>query len=268
MTKIEWTEKTWNPISGCTKVSAGCAHCYAADVAKRFWGDRPFSAVQFHPERILQPLRRKKSTMYFVNSMSDLFHDAVDEDQLDQIFAVMALTPHHTYQVLTKRPGRMLEYFGDKDLLNRWARSAVDLDVWEDIGVLSAWTAIASDYPPPNVWMGVSVENQKTANERIPLLLETPAAVRFLSCEPLLEHVDLNPHVGGNCFDWVIVGGESGHKARPFSVDWARSIVAQCRDANVPVFVKQLGGNADYPVSGKGGDMEQWPEDLRIREMP
>ena len=255
MSKIEWTEKTWNPITGCTKVSPGCAHCYAENVANRFWGDRKFGDVQFHEDRLRQPLRRKKPTMYFVNSMSDLFHESVTDEQLDRIFAVMALTPQHTYQVLTKRPKRMLEYCNTIKL------------------------------PLPNLWLGVSVETQRTADERIPLLLQTPAAVRFLSCEPLLGKVHLNClhwqdmtnidclagkhgiYFGGDCnrVDWVIVGGESGSKARPCDVDWIRSIIEQCRVANVPCFVKQLGSHSS---KGKGNNIDKFPKDLRVRKYP
>lgn len=292
MTSIEWTEKTWNPVTGCSKISDGCAHCYAEGVANRFWGDRPFTEVRFHPDRLEQPLKRKKPTMYFVNSMSDLFHESVTNEQLDQIFAVMTLTPHHTYQVLTKRPERMLEYFSD----DRYALIAFSQAQLLEKGLIGIEEAIL--LPLPNVWLGVSVENQRSAYKRIPLLLQTPAAVRFLSCEPLLEDVDIlspiqrywdqsSKSIRGFLFDgtenpdtglhWCIAGGESGPKARPCHVAWIRSIVEQCKDAEVPCFVKQLGSipqglfvskGERLSFSGKGNDPAEWPEDLRVREYP
>jgi len=307
MSKIQWTEKTWNPITGCTKVSEGCAHCYAEGVANRFWGDRKFGDVQFHPDRLNQPLRRKKPTMYFVNSMSDLFHEAVTDEHLDQIFAVMALTQHHTYQVLTKRPERMLEYFREKEFMSSshlsgrgvWASEMADFACenlrgffWVKRGgeepssdhVYDPLMAATSAGHLPNCWLGVTCENQRTADERIPLLLQTPAAVRFLSCEPLLEDIDLRLITGSDVepkdfIHWVIVGGESGAKARPCDIGWIRSIVEQCKEAEVPCFVKQLGSKpvtdleSGYPVpwhpsTGKGGNPEEWPEDLRVREYP
>lgn len=273
MSNIEWTEKTWNPVTGCTKVSEGCAHCYAEGVANRWWGDRKFGDVQFHPDRLEQPSRRRKPTMYFVNSMSDLFHESVTDEQLDQIFAVMALTPQHTYQVLTKRPRRMLKYMGRLDL-RKIIRAAGALDLLMPQGRYSL------KMPLSNIWLGVTVENQRTADERIPLLLQTPAAVRFLSCEPLLEAVDLNAATPeGTGLDWVIVGGESGAKARPCDIGWIHSIVEQCKEAEVPCFVKQLGTHptvgmdTDNPIfysqsTGKGGNPDEWPEDLRVREYP
>jgi protein gp37 len=276
-TGIQWTDQTWNPITGCDKISAGCAHCYATDIAKRFWGDRPFSDVQFHPERLQQPLRWRKPRMVFVNSMSDLFHESVTDEQLNQVFDVMAATQYHTYQILTKRPERMLEFMATKKL---WPQEKL-----------------------PNVWLGVTVENQRTADQRIPLLLQTPAAVRFLSCEPLLETVNLMPYfvnvrhqqhpttqerrliteIEGELIDghelvnfgqtspkhrkpvdWVIAGGESGPKARPCHLPWIQSIVDQCAEAKVPCFVKQTGSkpwendDQEVLVTGKGGDPEEW----------
>lgn len=276
MTTIEWTQETWNPITGCNKVSPGCAHCYAETLAKRFWGDRPFTEVRFHPERLPAPIKRRKPTTYFVNSMSDLFHPSITDEQLDQIFAVMALTPRHTYQVLTKRPERMLDH-----MLR-----------WKGIFDYSGAMRPSYNFPLPNVWLGVTCENQKTADERIPLLLQTPAAVRFLSVEPQLEHVDLtclhyqnltniNALTGrhgltfdgtGNKVDWVICGGESGAGARPFDLSWARSLRDQCKDSGVAFFMKQGGsnpiGDGAERMSGKGNDFEQLPPDLQIRQMP
>ena len=317
MSNIEWTEKTWNPITGCDKVSEGCIHCYAETLANRFWGDRAFGDVQFHAERLQQPLKRKKPTMWFVNSMSDLFHESVSFECIAAIFGVMAVTPHHTYQVLTKRPQRMLEFF-------EWLQST-DADPWTECHF---WALQNDDqaeslhqldykgnYPWPlsNLWLGVTVENQRTADERIPLLPQTPAAVRFLSCEPLLGEIDLTcieseagwvidclsgeadndsfPSLQGAgharkkfpAIDWVITGGESSAKARACDIVWIRSIVEQCREAGVSCFVKQLGhspvittwseddGKIIYPYNlstGKGNNPDDWPDDLRVREMP
>jgi len=210
MSKIEWTEATWNPITGCTRVSPGCAHCYALTFAERFRGvpGHPYENgfdLQLRPERLNQPLEWKKPKVIFVNSMSDLFHEDVPEDYIAQVFDVMKRADWHTFQVLTKRSQRLAEI-------------APRLD----------W--------PDNVWMGVSVENQRWT-PRIDDLRLVPAAVRFLSCEPLLGPLDLdlrNIH-------WVIVGGESGHRARRMKPEWALSIRDQCKKADVPFFFKQWG---------------------------
>ncbi|MBL1177613.1 DUF5131 family protein [Pantanalinema sp. GBBB05] len=284
MTTIEWTQETWNPVTGCNKISPGCAHCYAADIAKRFWGERKFTDVQFHPERLEQPLKWRKPRTVFVNSMSDLFHESVTDEQLDQVFAVMALTPQHTYQVLTKRPERMQQYCDRLDL-RRLIKAA-------DLPMPSGSYQIK--LPLPNVWLGVTVENQKAADTRIPLLLRTPAAIRFLSCEPLLEAIDLakwlrpvvvmhsesSGFLNGDAIvgtspdsqiNWTIVGGESGSKARPCNVEWIRSVVQQCTTAQVPVFVKQLGSRPaglEARGTGKHNDLEIFPADLQLRQMP
>ena len=266
-TGIQWTDETWNPVTGCTKVSPGCAHCYAEDVATRFWKGRPFTDVKFHQERLEQPLHWKRPRRVFVNSMSDLFHEALNDDELGSIFGVMQETPQHTYQVLTKRPERMRQF-----MLKYYAPASVR-----------------------NVWIGVSVENQRMADERIQILIDTPAAVRFLSVEPLLEKVDLTVYLKGHGdlqrspIQWVIVGGESGQQARPCNIEWIEHVVVQCEYYNVPCFVKQLGakpvetGDKDDPWldmestdgtrmlglrSAKGGDIEEWPEHLRVRQFP
>jgi protein gp37 len=335
MTKIQWTEKTWNPIVGCSKVSAGCQNCYAINQAYRnaamgsklptpgrlaYYegltekrGDRvEWSGVaNFVPEALEIPLKTKKATTWFVNSMSDLFHESVRDEWIDQVLAVMCATPQHTYQVLTKRPDRMLSYV--KALLDRLKGLSPASGKWNHM--TDAEKTLANLYwynfdrkpgyffPLRKLWLGVSVENQKAADERIPLLLQAPAAIRFLSCEPLLEEISfttthpewrtINLLTGetpysasaGAAIDWVIVGGESGHNARPCDADWIRAIVQQCKSAKVPVFVKQLGsrpiipcrmpGDAGwdefgpiYRTTGKGSDPEEWPEDLRVREMP
>lgn len=246
-TGIEWTDETWNPVTGCTKVSEGCDHCYAERITNRFGGAGAFDKVVLHPERLEQPLRWRKPRRVFVNSMSDLFHDAIPDELIVQAFAVMAVTGEHTYQILTKRPGRMAS------LLQR-------MDADEQFGTprnrameLVAERAAAGcrpEFPLPNVWLGVSVENQKWANVRVPQLLETPAVIRFLSCEPLLGPLDIDAWLNEGedieddaVIDWVIAGGESGPGARPMALAWARSIRDQCVEAQVPFFLKQLGGH-------------------------
>jgi protein gp37 len=254
-TTIEWTDDTWNPVTGCTKVSPGCDNCYAETIARRFAGTAAFPRgfeVTLHPERLDAPLSWRKPRRVFVNSMSDLFHDAVPDEFIARVWAVMAATPQHTYQVLTKRHGRM------RSLLRSEAfKIAVGLqyvfgaDVPDDAQAGLAW-------PLPNVWVGVSVEDQKCADLRIPALLDTPAAVRFLSCEPLLGLVDIEDAVNrinlSNIgLHWVIVGGESGPGARPMHPDWARHLRDQCKAAGIAFHFKQRGAwtwsrPADWPV--------------------
>lgn len=317
MTKIEWTEQTWNPMVGCSKISAGCQNCYAINQAYRNDAmgqklDNPgrlayydgltekrgnrvewTGVVRFVPEALEIPLKRKKPTVWFVNSMSDLFYESVSFENLCEIFDVMGSTPHHIYQILTKRPDRMAELV---PLIYRELAAREGLELSDDFE------------PPSHIWLGVTVENQKAADELIPLLLQTPAAVRFLSCEPLLgglnlgrirtleafsedgpgtinaltgEMFDADRSIGHtDNIDWVIVGGESGPKARPCDIDWVRSIIGQCDAMAIPCFVKQLGSKPvfsehDYPdcqepwlVTGKGSNMDEWPEDIRVRQMP
>jgi protein gp37 len=273
--KIEWTDASWNPVTGCTKVSPGCDHCYAETFAERWRGtpghhfENGFD-VTLRRDRLLQPKQWKRPRRIFVNSTSDVFHEAVPDDYILQMFAVMAVSEQHQFQVLTKRHGRM------RSLLNR--PKFAD-DVWALVWQLDGGLAWRKRYwPLRNVWLGVSVEDQHWADIRIPALLDTPAAVRFLSCEPLLGRVHLgmcdwvppgvgdypgvhNPLTGewwpceagdyareyeGRItelprIDWVIVGGESGPKARPMHPDWARSIRDECRFAEVPFFFKQWG---------------------------
>ncbi len=286
MTSIEWTEATWNPIAGCTVHSPGCTNCYAMRTAARLASipatapvyaglTQPSKAgpvwtgkIAVNESTMLAPLRRRKPTMYFVNSMSDLFHESVPDEVIDRVFAVMALCPQHTFQVLTKRSARMLSYL---------RAHGVHTGIMVNAATILGETIRFGDgqrkwpWPLPNVWLGVSVEDQKRADERIPDLLATPAAVRFLSCEPLLGSVDLTPEAdstyqmlsqwyGPDGFDetgsqprqtrrtgwfprldWVIVGGESGPAARPMHPDWARSLRDQCAAAGVPFFFKQWG---------------------------
>lgn len=214
---IEWTESTWNPVTGCTKVSPGCAHCYAETFAERFRGvlGHPYEVgfdLTLRPERLELPLHWREPRRVFVNSMSDLFHEGVPENYIAKVFATMERAHWHTFQVLTKRPERA---------------AAIGDDL--------CW--------PPNVWLGTSIELQRWTT-RLDSLRRTPAAVRFLSCEPLLGPLDLDLSL----VDWVIVGGESGHGARRMDPDWARGIREQCRAAQVPFFFKQWGA---YDSSGK-----------------
>lgn len=225
-TGIEWTDATWNPVTGCAKVSGGCKHCYAEVMARRLHamgapGYENEFELTVHENRLEQPLLRKKPTTYFVNSMSDLFHEAVPDKFLDRVFSIIEATPQHTYQILTKRAERLPEYF---------ARRAC----------------------PQNVWLGVSVEDKKYGVPRIDHLRKVDAHIRFLSVEPLLE--DLG---GINLRDihWVIVGGESGHKARPMHPAWARSLRDQCAAAGVPFLFKQWGEWA--PGENCGGSMRK-----------
>mgnify|MGYP000879394017 CR=1 FL=1 len=301
-TSIEWTATynddgtvtpgfNWNFLRGCSRVSEGCRHCYAEGVAARFSGPgQPYEGlakfvdhkprwtgeILFIEDVLTQPLRWKKPRKIFVNSMSDLFHEKVQDEWLDRAFAVMALTPQHTYQVLTKRPDRMLEWFKSR---GEWPLMSMLFDglpytLGEKAFLRSSYANIGDiPWPLPNVWLGVSVEDQKTADERIPILLETPAAVRWLSMEPLLGPVNLtrihfrndqgnmeewdaldahpmpnsvepgSPIIGADdpVIDWVVVGGESGPNARPTHPDWIRLIRDQCQTAGVPFFFKQWG---------------------------
>lgn len=276
-TGIEWTDATWNPIRGCSRVSEGCRNCYAESVAHRFSGKGlPYEGlttngkwngkISLVEEHLEDPLRWKRPRKIFVNSMSDLFHENVPVDYIMRIFEVMEKAHWHTFQILTKRAARMVDVIGGS--------SGAGLDA-----------------PPlPNVWLGVSVENQKAADERIPLLLQVPAAVRWLSCEPLLGRIDnifqqypctkcgkrshaevwldrcnhcsakmeippLNVRnapksdfdlAGFAAIDWVVAGGESGDGARPMHPDWARSLRDQCQAAGVPYFFKQWGEWAPF----------------------
>jgi len=249
-TKIEWTRSddgsagaTWNPVTGCTKVSEGCDHfhCYAETFAERWRGipGHPFEQgfdVRLWPDRLQLPLRRKRPTRYFVNSMSDLWHDAVSVDLLARVFAVMALADRHTFQVLTKRPGRMQSVLASSQF---WGLVRAALG---DYGPPSPTAEAAVDAQRlPNLWLGVSVESQKWAAVRLDKLAATTAgAVRFVSCEPLLGALDLRPWLKSG-LDWVIVGGESGPRSRPMHPAWARSLRDQCEGARVPYFFKQRG---------------------------
>ena len=232
-TAIEWTDKRWNPVTGCTKISPGCAHCYAETITLRFKRGGPFlpgqTTITLHSDRLTAPAKWKTPSMVFVNSMSDLFHEEVPFEFVDDIFRSMNLYDQHIYQVLTKRPERMLEYI-----------------------------AYLGDNPwPAHVWAGVSVENQYWADKRIPLLAQVPAAVRFLSVEPLLKSVDLQPYLPD--IHWVIVGGESGHGARTMDPAWVLKVRDDCMVADVPFFFKQWGGRYNK-VRGRELEGEVWSQ--------
>lgn len=269
-TAIEWTDATWNPVTGCTQVSPGCDHCYALTLAERFRGtpghyfENGFD-VQSRPDKLDQPLRWKKPRRIFVNSMSDLFHDEIPDNYIAKVFAVMAAAKQHTFQLLTKRHGRM------RSLLNNDGfRAMVGLE-WLNSDLIPDTTTRPS-WPLQNVWLGVSVENQQWADIRIPALLDTPAAIRFLSCEPLLGGIDLNvsSFIGGSWLeglDWVIVGGESGRGARPMKAEWARIIRDQVLNTNRMAFhFKQWGAygpdgvRRDKHINGRELDGRTWDE--------
>lgn len=257
---IEWTDATWNPVTGCTKVSPGCDHCYAEIITERFHGTGSFAQVTLHDDRLVIPVWWRRPRRVFVNSMSDLFHDAVPDDFLACVWAVMATTPQHTYQVLTKRHARMRSLLSSLRFLNEVCSF---IEFWgedQDASLLD----FELTWPVPHVWLGVSVDDQKRAELRIPALLDTPAAVRFLSCEPLLGPVDLSPWIRAtDCpettavnpspLSWVITGGESGRRARPAHPGWFRRIRDECLTAGVAYFHKQ-NGEWREPMAGEDYD--------------
>jgi len=254
-TGIEWTDESWNPVTGCDRVSLGCDNCYAERMAKRF--GKPFiGAVELHPERLDAPLLWRKPKRVFVNSVSDLFHEDVPDDFIAQVFAVMSIAEKHSFQVLTKRPQRMARLLNDEAFRLAWFTFRNDRAVEPDVQRMAARgdTSLRMEWPCPNVWLGVSVETQQYANIRIPHLLRTPAATRFLSVEPLLGPVDLAAFLAtpdpspvpdgahrGPGIGWVIVGGESGPGARPMQPEWVRRVRDDCTNASVPFFFKQWG---------------------------
>lgn len=358
--KIQWTDASWNAIRGCTRVSAGCVNCYAEKRAYRILQQQKGMAakaeaegktvklplaydgtvrlsgtgearwtgnIQLAPHLLDQPLRWTKSRLIFCNSMSDLFHPGVPFEYIDKVFSVMQASPHHTFQILTKRPERALEWM--KDAGNRVTK------VGEQLAADKGWCHAFedSDWPLKNVWFGISAEDQATADERIPILLQLDAFVKWVSYEPAIGPVDFDQPRCDNCgevsdsvaddgatpwciecdqecsyghwldplnggLNWIVVGGESGtkDKVRPFNIEWARSTIKQCADEGVACFVKQMGtipyqddefpdetpyagvkliGGVEKPglcfppgPGKKGGLMEQWPEDLRVREWP
>jgi len=316
-TKIEWTDEVWNPIAGCWKQSPGCAHCYAERMAKRLaaMGKAPYTDsspdTRILDERgrwsgnvwvggfelLTKPFQWLKPRMVFVNSMSDLFQaplfgEGCETDAIDQIFAVMAANPQHTFQVLTKRANLMAWYLTAQDVQERIVRAAQG---FTKVLAKSPEAGEATNdlrngkltWPLPNLWLGVSVENQAAANERIPYLLRSKAVVRFVSCEPLLGEVNLQrvqdrqnfvyyDALRGSRFDydtegigvatpmpaklhWVIAGGESGPGARPMTADWARKLRDQCRVTGGAFFFKQWGG-VDKKAAGRLLDGREWNE--------
>lgn len=305
---IEWTDATWNPITGCSVVSPGCTNCYAMKLAGTRMKHHPSRAgltddskagpvwngkVRLNEQWLDQPLRWRKPRLIFVCAHGDLFHEAVPDAWIDRVFAVMALAPQHTFQVLTKRAERMREYLQSwGDLGYRWCTAAHD--------IINGDPGAAPRFPLPNVWLGTSAEDQQRADARIPPLLDTPAAVRFISAEPLLGPVEIKRHFSptethgidlsrdlgskvGACvgvipaLDWVIAGGESGPGARPMHPDWARSLRDQCAAAGVPFHFKQWGAwgpvadidddagmtkIADHTVELQYGDL--WVEENQV----
>ncbi len=297
-TGISWTEETWNPTTGCDRVSPGCDRCYAMTMAKRLKGmgqakyqrdgdpktSGPGFGLTIHPDALSLPLRWRKPRKVFVNSMSDLFHAEVPDDFIARVFAVMAVARWHTFQLLTKRHGRMkalltsdsfraaYEAAWDQRASDLWRFGSQKTQDYMDGQPSAPW-------PIPNLWLGVSAEDQKWFDIRWAALAETPAAVRFISAEPLLAWIDMAfdhecgdpPHWTCPAVpDWVIIGGESGPGARPMSASWAREIVKQCRWSGIAPFVKQLGAvlGRQYDAGPHGADWDNWPEDLRIREFP
>lgn len=323
-TKIEWTEATWNVITGCSVLSPGCTNCYAMRLAgtrlrnhpSRVDLTQPSAAgpvwtgeVRFNEEWLLQPLGWKRGRRIFVVAHGDLFHEKVKTEWLDRIFAVMAMTPQHTYQVLTKRAVRMRDYLRDPNVLDRviyaWGEltgEAVKRD--EKVAsraMFDAWNARAGaalSLPLPNVWLGVSVEDQRRANERVPALQDTPAAVRWVSAEPLLGRVEFHylergdggSELDGNRFtyidnaltghrstkagqyavpkiDWIVAGGESGAGARPVHPDWLRSIRDQCARTGTAFLFKQWGAWASVSEVAGAGDHFQFSDGATVRNV-
>lgn len=289
---IEWTDATWNPVTGCSRVSPGCENCYAERLAggrlrnsPRYQGTAEATAagprwtgeLRFHTDVLELPLRWTKPRRVFVNSMSDLFHEDIPDEFVDRVFAVMGLASSHTFQVLTKRPERMRKYV--ESLISGQRKVGDALRALEREGIFDR-LALASAFgveagsgegdPPytpfPNLWLGVSVEDQERYDVRVPELIETPAAVRFISLEPLLGPIDFmdgptSPdstmapwsELDLGQIHWVIAGGESGPGARPMHPDWVRSIRDECTASSVPFFFKQWGEWAPMPGSGHGG---------------
>jgi protein gp37 len=261
----QWWDKSWNPISGCTPRQSGCANCWAKEMAKRFWGGRKFTDVQCHEDRLKIPLHWKKPRKIFVCSMSDLFHEKVPFRFIHCVHVIMSrcVRKGHIFQLLTKRIDRALEFY---EYEQKAKRTEVDYVEW----------------PMSNTWLGVSVSTQADADKNIPILLQIPAAVQFVSVEPLLEKIDLKLVDTGAMIGWVIIGSESGPKRRPCKLEWIRDIVGQCKEARVPVFIKQISlpgcrkcrfapcthlhGHRQIDIVSK--NPAEWPKDLRVQEYP
>lgn len=296
-TGIQWTDETLNLAPGCTPISPGCKNCFARTlhtqrynaflagktiVSKNY--HQPFDVVQLRPDLILKPFSWREPRRIFVESMGDIFHVDVPDAFLDRVFAMMALTPRHRYQLLTKRAKRMHDYFATPNVDHRVREQAIELAKTRGLGLPPGF-----QWPLPNVWLGVSTENQQLLDERVPYLQATPAAVRFLSCEPLLGPLSFRPKAhnlddmlrllsSGDAarpalldrIHWLIVGGESGPGSRPYDPEWARGIIRQAHEADVAVYHKQVGSNPiGLDVKHKmGGDANEWPLDLRVRQFP
>jgi protein gp37 len=299
VTTIEWTEQTWNPTTGCDRISPGCDNCYALTMAKRLKGmgsakyqndgdprtSGPGFGLTAHPDTLTEPLRWKKPRKIFVNSMSDLFHARVPREFLARVFAVMAATPQHTYQILTKRPERAARILTDLCTCGsghppgehfrsemEWAATPHSPTY---VPGLEHGIYHRSGWPLPNVWLGTSIESSDYVR-RADALRQTPAAIRFISAEPLLGPLD---DLNLNGIDWLIVGGESGPGARPLQPWWIADLIHAAQQTGTAPFVKQLGSvwARDYTVAGKtvaawgdtkGGNPDHWPADLRVREYP
>lgn len=302
-TTIQWTQRTWNPVRGCTRISEGCRNCYAERQAARNLpgmkspttgegfavmtpsGPRWTGKLELIPSVLNSLPKNGAPAVYFVNSMSDLFHEKLSDEEIDRVFAVMELHQRYTFQVLTKRAERMRQWFGedftpqpvkiyaDTELYVSRRERAIEAAAGRILGVRG--TVVLPEWPLLNVWLGVSVEDRSTLH-RIDSLRRTPAAVRFVSFEPLLE--DLG-EVNLEGIDWVIIGGESGGKARSCDLAWIRGLMKRGRKAGCAVFVKQLGAKPLVRVSDrllmpggitnrKGADPSEWPSDLRVREFP
>jgi len=300
--KIEWTDTTWNPMTGCSPVSAGCKNCWAKRMATRQRGRNGYDScdpfrVTLRQDKLDQPYRWKKPRKIAVCLMGDLFHEDVPFYFIHEVFRVMGNCPRHIFQVLTKRPARALEYFGIAREVAKEVEWPSAMQVQRSPCSCSAFALM------PHIWFGVSVEDQKTAEERIPLLLQVPASVRYVSAEPLLGSLDL--HGLGLWYrhrkdliyfeqdgkempmlDWVIIGGESGPGARVMDLEWPRMIIDQCQRACIPVYMKQIGSNPTrmtehereecgiwmldkkWPRASKGNNPAEWPADLCVRLFP
>lgn len=286
-TGIQWTDATWNPLRGCSRVSKGCTLCYAEKIAHRFSGPgEPYEGlislgqkgprwngnIKLVPDKLADPIHWTKSRMVFVNSMSDLFHSGVSNEYIAAVFGIMAASSKHTFQVLTKRPERAKTWFDwvlskTPSPAEYCAEEALKLTGRKEI------KSVINNWPLSNVWLGVSCENQETADRRIPILLACDASVKWVSYEPAIGPVNFS--LWTNKLDWIVVGGESGPGARKFNWIWAKNVIQCASGTKTKIFVKQLGSNPVLTGLGKtklnnykGSDPTEWPPSLYIREYP